>query len=129
MAKRKRKRTTQSDKVELKTEIYAVLFILAAIVGLGKLGPVGRLVASFSLFMTGSIYMVFLVFLLILGVYIFIKGEWIDFFSTKFLGFYMLVIGLLSFKYINALYIFFIIKFLQMFISITSNPTTTINKQ
>ena len=96
MAKRKRRKSNKKEKLELKIEIYAILFVLIAIIGLGKLGPVGRFVASFSLFLTGSIYMVFLVLLLILGVYIFIKGEWPDFLSTKFLGFYLLVIGLLS---------------------------------
>jgi len=96
MAKRKRRKSSKKEKLELKIEIYAILFVLIAIIGLGKLGPVGRFVASFSLFLTGSIYMVFLVLLLILGVYIFIKGEWPDFLSTKFLGFYLLVIGLLS---------------------------------
>ena len=100
MAKRKRrKRTTKKEKLEIKKEVYAILFVLIAIIGLGKLGPVGRFIASFSLFLTGSIYMVFLALLLILGIYIFIKGEWPEFFSTKFLGFYMFVIGLLSFMH------------------------------
>ena len=97
MAKRKHRRTTKKQKLELKKEIYAIFFVIIAIIGLGKLGPVGKFVASFSLFMTGSIYMVFLVLLLVLGVYVFIKGEWPEFFSTKFLGFYLLIIGLLSF--------------------------------
>ena len=99
MAKRKRKKSTKSEKLELKKEVYAVLFILTAIIGLGKLGPVGRFVASMSLFFTGSIYMVFLAFLLLLGIYVFIKGEWPEFFSTKFFGFYLFVIGLLSFMH------------------------------
>ena len=43
--------------------------------------------------------MVSLVLLLILGIYVFIKGEWPEFFSTKFFGFYLFVIGLLSFMH------------------------------
>ena len=100
MAKRRRKRKYhRKEKLELKIEIYAIFFILAAIFGLGKLGPVGRFIAAFSLFLTGSTYMVFLVALLILGIYIFIKGEWPEFFSTKFLGLYLFIIGLLSFMH------------------------------
>ena len=99
MAKRKRRRSNKKEKLEIKKEIYAILFVLAAILGLGKLGPAGRFIASFSLFLTGSIYMVFLVILLILGIYVFIKGQWPEFFSTKFLGFYLFVIGLLSFMH------------------------------
>ena len=99
MAKRKRRKSSKKEKLEIKKEVYAILFVLIAIIGLGKLGPVGRFVASFSLFLTGSIYMVSLVLLLILGIYVFIKGEWPEFFSTKFFGFYLFVIGLLSFMH------------------------------
>ena len=96
MAKRRRKRSKKKEVLELKKEVYAILFILAAIFGLGKLGPAGRYIAAISLFFTGSAWWVTLALLLILGVYIFIKGEWPEFFSTKFLGFYLFVIGLLS---------------------------------
>lgn len=99
MAKRKRKKTAKKETFELRKEIYAVLFILTAIIGVGKLGPVGKLVASFSLFISGSTYMITLALLFILGIYIFLKGEWPEFFSTKFLGFYLFVIGLLSFMH------------------------------
>ena len=99
MAKRKRKKTTKKQTLELKKEVYAVLFIIATIMGLGKLGPVGRLVASFSLFLTGSTYMITLVVVLLLSIYTFIKGEWPEFFSTKSLGIYLFVIGLLSFMH------------------------------
>ena len=99
MAKRKKKKSSKKETFELKKEVYAIIFILAAIIGLGKLGPVGKLVASFSLFVTGSSYMITLALLLILGGYIFLKGEWPEFFSTKFFGFYLFVIGLLSFMH------------------------------
>lgn len=99
MAKRKRRKTTKKAVLEVRKEVYAILFIVVAVIGLGKLGPVGRCVAAFSLFLTGSFYMVSLVILLILGVYIFIKSDWPDFFSTKFLGFYLFIIGLLSFMH------------------------------
>ena len=99
MAKRKKRKSTKSSSFEIKKEVYAILFIMLAVVGLGKLGPVGKFVASFSLFLTGSLYMVFLGLLLILGIYTFIKGDFPEFFSTKFLGFYMFVIGILSFMH------------------------------
>ena len=99
MAKRKRKRTTKRQKLELKVEVYAVLLIIISIIGLGKLGPVGRFIASFSLFVSGSAYMITLALLLIIGIYTFFKGDWPDFLSTKFLGFYMLVIGFLTFMH------------------------------
>ena len=82
MAKRKRKRETKK-KFEHMAELYGVLFVLGAILGLGKYGIVGRFITSFSVFMFGSIYMLFLVAILIVGGYLIIKREWPDFFTTK----------------------------------------------
>ena len=97
MAKRKRRKKKQ--KIEISIELYAILFVIAAILGIGKLGPVGRLIASFGLFATGSIYMVFLLLIFIIGIYAFLKREWPEFFSTKMFGFYLLVIGILTFMH------------------------------
>ena len=94
MAKRKRKKKKQ---LTIRPEIYAILLIIAAIVGIGKLGIVGKSIAAVGIFLTGTIYIAFLVLLFILGIYIFIKGDWPEFFSTKMLGFYLFIIGLLTF--------------------------------
>ena len=98
MAKRKRKRQ-KKEKIELSASLYGIFLIIIAILGIGKLGPVGRLIASFSLFLSGSIYIVSLALLLIVGVYILIKGEKPEFISTKMLGFYLFMIGLLTFMH------------------------------
>ena len=99
MAKKKKKKTTKRKKLQLKIEVYAILLIIISIIGLGKLGPVGRFITSFSVFVSGSAYMITLMILLIIGIYTFFKGEWPDFFSTKFFGLYMLSIGLLTFMH------------------------------
>ena len=49
MAKRKKKKTNKSS-IEITIELYAILLILVAILGISKFGPVGRLIASFGLF-------------------------------------------------------------------------------
>lgn len=95
MAKRKRRRTRKT-KITISVEIYALILSVLAIFGVCKLGPVGRLIASFGLFVSGSVYMGFLVLLFIIGIYAFWKRDWPEFFSTKWLGFYILVIGLLT---------------------------------
>ena len=100
MAKRKRKRQ-KKQKIEISIELYAVLLIIISVIGLGKLGPAGRLVSSFGLFLTGSIYMVLLLCLLIIGIYAFVKKEWPDFFSTKMFGIYLLSIGILTWMHWN----------------------------
>ena len=98
MAKKKRKRQKQHTS-EISIELYAIVLFIMAILGIGKLGPAGRLIASFGLFLTGSIYMIFLLILLLIAVYGFIKREWPDFFSTKMFGFYLFIIGALTFMH------------------------------
>ena len=98
MAKRKRRRA-KKEKVTISIEFYAIIWIIAAILGIGKLGPVGKLIASFSLFLTGSIYMVLLLLVLLISIYAFFKREWPEFFSTKMFGFYLFAIGILTFMH------------------------------
>ena len=99
MAKKKKKKTKSKSTLEIGIEVYALLLIFISILGLGKLGPVGKLITSFSLFLTGSAYMPFLVLLLILGIYAFLKKDWPDFFTTKMLGLYLFIIGFLTFMH------------------------------
>ena len=65
------------------------------ILGLGKYGPVGRMIASFGLFLVGSLYMILLVVIGIIGLYLLIKREKPDLFSSKLIGIYTLTLGLL----------------------------------
>ena len=94
MAKKKKSKTSKKEFAH-SAELYGVLYILCAILGLGKYGPVGRFINSFFIFLVGSLYMVFLVVVLIVGAYLVIKREWPDFFTSKLLGIYVLVLGLL----------------------------------
>ncbi len=94
MAKKKKKKTVKKG-FEHSEELYGILLVLCAILGIGKYGPVGRLIASFGLFLVGSLYMPFLLALLIIGFYLLIKREWPDFFSTKLIGLYIFLLGFL----------------------------------
>ena len=100
MAKRKR-RKQKKETIEISIELYAVCLVILTIIGIGKLGPAGRLISSFGLFLTGSLYMVFLFVLFLTGIFAFIKREWPDFFSTKMFGIYLLVIGVLTLMHWN----------------------------
>jgi len=95
MAKRKRKRVSKKRNLEFNIQLYGVLLVVAAILGIGKYGPVGRLIASFALFLVGSIYIPLLVVLFIIGGYVLINRKWPEFFSTKLVGIYIFVLGLL----------------------------------
>ena len=94
MAKKKRKKQSKKG-FEYKLEVYGLILLLASILGIGKFGPVGRMISSFALFLVGSIYMVLLVVFFVVGAYLLIKREWPDFFSTKLIGLYVFVIGFL----------------------------------
>ena len=94
MAKKK-KRKESKKSFEHAAELYGILLVLIAILGLGKYGVVGRFFTSFSIFLFGSIYMLFLVSILIIGAYLVVKREWPDFFTTKLIGIYVFTLGLL----------------------------------
>ena len=95
MAKRKKKKETKKG-FSHSTELYGVILVLAAILGIGRYGPVGGMIASFAIFLVGVFYNVFLILLLILGVYLIINREYPNLFTTKMLGFYLLIIGILA---------------------------------
>lgn len=94
MAKKKRKKQTKKT-FEYKSELIGLILLVLSVLGIGKLGVAGELVASFALFLVGSIYMVLLAVIFIVGGYLLIKREWPDFFSTKLIGLYILTIGFL----------------------------------
>lgn len=94
MAKKK-KRKESKKSFEHAAELYGILLVLIAILGLGKYGVVGKFFTSFSIFLFGSIYMLFLVSILIVGAYLVVKREWPDFFTTKLIGIYVFTLGLL----------------------------------
>ena len=91
----KRKKRVEKKKFEHKNELLGVFLILCAILGIGKYGIVGRGIASFSIFLVGALYMVLLAVILILGVYLIINREMPELFSTKMIGIYLAVIGIL----------------------------------
>ena len=94
MAKKKKKKVV-AKKFEHSEELYGVLLVLAAILGIGKYGPVGKLIASFGLFLVGTGYGLFLLTLFVVGCFLVVKREWPDFFTTKLIGLYVVVLGLL----------------------------------
>ena len=102
MAKRKKKKETKKGFAH-SIELYGILLILAAILGIGRYGPVGNMIASFAIFLVGVLYNPLLVVLLILGVYLIINREWPNLFTTKMLGIYLLLIGVLVLMHENYL--------------------------
>lgn len=94
MAKRKKKKEVKK-KFEYSTELYGVLLILAGILGICGYGPCGKLICAFFAFLFGSLYLVPLILIIILGVYIIFNKKYPDFLSSKILGITLVIIGVL----------------------------------
>ncbi len=95
MAKKKKRKVEKKSGFEHSAELFGVLFLLVAILGIGKYGPVGKLFSSFCVFLVGTGYAVLLVIFFLLGVYLIVKREWPKFLTTKLIGLYILALGLL----------------------------------
>ncbi len=102
MAKRKKKKETKKG-FSHSIELYGVLLVLASILGIGRYGPVGGMIASFAIFLVGVFYNILLVVLLVLGAYLIINREWPNIFTTKMLGLYLLILGILVLMHENYL--------------------------
>ena len=104
----KKKKRKEKEKVEKKysVELVGLLLIIIALIGfIPKTGVIGNFVSSFSSFLVGIWYGLFLLALIIVGIYMIIKREKPDFFTTKLVGLYVFLIGVLVLthtKYIKA---------------------------
>lgn len=94
MAKKKKRKSNKNEKPTYLAELYGLALVLIAILGIGKYGVVGRIVASFSLFLVGNLYFFLLFILLIIGVYVIVNRKMINLLSSKMIGVYLFTIGL-----------------------------------
>ncbi len=101
MAKKKKAKETKKKNIGYYTELTGLLYIIIAIIGFGQYGIIGRLITSFSAFLVGTWHYVFLVLILIIGLYMMTKRENPNFFSTKLMGLYIIIIAVLTFSHIN----------------------------
>ena len=103
MAKRK-KRKEEKKKFEYSNQLYGIVLIIFAIMafGAGKpLGYIGKLMRSFAIFMFGTLDWLFLICLFGLGIYLLFKGKLPSLWSTKFIGIFIVTIGVLVFAHLN----------------------------
>lgn len=100
MPKNKQKKDTEK-KFAYNNEVTGIVLILISIIGICRYGPVGRFISSFAVFLVGTIYPVLLIMLLLLGLYLIVKRESPDYFSSKLLGLYTFILALLIFLHID----------------------------
>ena len=102
--KKKRKQEEEEKKFQLPIEVQGVLYIILAILGFGPgkpLGLIGRLVRSFATFLFGTWDIIFIIVLLIMGIYLILKKQYPSLFDKRLIGFYILVIGILVYSHLK----------------------------
>ena len=90
MAKKKKQEAKKENGI--KVELTGILLILLSIIGIARLGIVGKFVQAFATFLVGEIYNVLLLFLIFVGLYLIIKRKQPNYFNNKLLGLYLLLI-------------------------------------
>ena len=105
MAKKKQKKKENNSGFKYPIEIKGIIFIVIAIIGfLGfKANILGTIIKGFAMFLMGSFDFIVLLIMLISGFYMLVKRENPKYFSSRMIGIYIFLIGLLSLAHLNYL--------------------------
>ncbi len=104
MAKKKEKKESKSG-FKYPIEIKGIVLILISIIGLlgYKANILGTLFKGFAMFLMGSFDFILLIIILVFGIYMLVKRENPKYFTTRLIGMYIFLIGLLAIAHINYL--------------------------
>lgn len=105
MAKKKTKKDKNKNKFEYSNEIIGVVVILLGIIGLLGSGIVGNMVKSFAIFLVGTVYVLLLILLLVVGVFLILKKDVPNLLSSRLIGIYIIIVSflvILHVKYIDV---------------------------
>lgn len=95
MAKKKTKKEKNKNKFEYSNEIVGVIIILFGVIGILGTGIIGNIVRSFAIFLVGTIYLALLILLVLAGIFLILKKDTPNLFSSRLIGVYIIVISLL----------------------------------
>ena len=101
MAKKKKRKETKKASSNYSVELTGVVLIAIAIIGICQFGIVGNFLSGFASFLVGTAYSVLLVCVFIVGVYMIVKREKPDFFTSKLVGVYIFSLALLILLHAN----------------------------
>lgn len=101
MAKRKKRKNSETSNPKFSVEITGLILILIGVIGLGVFGPVGNIIKDFAIFLFGSFYNVLVIIVLFLGIYMLFKRKMPKFFTSKLIGFYLIIISILTLAHMN----------------------------
>ena len=101
----KKKKSRESSKQGMSVELTGLILALIGIIGFG-FGYVGTLIKEFAMFLLGSWWIVFVIFLLLTGLYMLFKRKMPKFFSSRLIGFYLVMLVILiasHFTFLNKI--------------------------
>ncbi len=94
MAKKKKTKEDNANKFEYSVELTGLILILIGLIGFG-FGPVGAILKQFAMFLLGEWWFCILILVLILGIFMLIKRKLPNFFSSKLIGIYLIIVVIL----------------------------------
>ena len=104
MAKKKKRKEPEKKGTGYQVELIGVILIVIAIIGcIPGTGIIGNFIRNFSIFLVGPWYGVLLLAVIIVGIYMIVKREKPDFFTSKLIGLYIFIVGILLLSHINYL--------------------------
>ncbi len=101
MSKKKKRKQEKKKNKELYVELNGMILILLSIIALGPFGWLGDILSKFSQFLVGSWYVIVPLSTIVLGIYLMIKKAWPNFYSSKLIGFYFLIITITVWSHVN----------------------------
>ena len=102
MAKKKKRKEVKKEKSGYQVELVGLLLVLIAIIGfIPNTGIVGNFISSFAIFLVGTWYNIILIAISVIGIYMMIKRDKPDFFTSKLIGLYIFILGILVLSHIN----------------------------
>lgn len=101
----KRKKSKETNKPGMSIELTGLILAIIGIIGFG-FGYVGTLIKEFGMFLLGSWWIVFDIYLLLVGLFMVLKRKMPKFFSSRLIGFYLIMIVILvasHFTFLNKI--------------------------
>ncbi len=101
----KRKKSKEANNKGMSVELTGLILAIIGIIGFG-FGHVGTLIKEFAMFLLGSWWLIFVIFLLAIGLYMLFNRKMPKFFSSKLIGFYLIVMVILvaaHFTFLNKI--------------------------
>lgn len=94
MGKKKTSKESETKGFQYSVELAGLLLVLIGLIGFG-FGPVGALIKKFAMFLVGEWWPIILVTILFLGGHMIIKRKLPKFFTSRLVGFYIVVVVIL----------------------------------